>query len=113
MNKTKIKILLIAFLLSTLSSGATTYYVSTTGNDNNPGTITAPFATWEKLATKLVAGDIAYIRGGVYRSGKPASSNVQCRLANLNGTATDTIKIFAYPGEYPVLNLDDVVHTST
>ena len=47
-----------------------TYYVATNGNDANAGTISSPFATWEKLATVLVAGDIAYIRGGTYTIGK-------------------------------------------
>ncbi|MBN1183555.1 MAG: DUF4990 domain-containing protein [Bacteroidales bacterium] len=87
---------------------ANTYYVSTHGDDSNPGTIDRPFATWEKLSQVLVAGDVAYIRGGTYRSVKGPSAEVVCRWENLNGTVKDTIKIWAYPGESPVLNLDDI-----
>lgn len=90
-----------------------TYYVSPTGSDNNAGTITAPFATWEKLNSVLVAGDLAYIRGGTYRAGKSAATDVQVRWSNLVGNATNNIRIFAYPGESPVLDLSDVVHTGT
>jgi hypothetical protein len=32
---------------STLATGNMTFYVSTTGSDSNPGTLAAPFATWQ------------------------------------------------------------------
>mgnify|MGYP003551501592 CR=1 FL=1 len=72
-------ILFTVFLFSFFNSNANTYYVATNGNNNNPGTINSPFATWEHLTTVLVAGDIAYIRGGTYRSAKPAGSDVRCK----------------------------------
>ena len=90
----------------------TTYFVATNGSDSNPGTIDKPFATWEKLSNVLSAGDLAYIRGGVYRSIKGPSAEVVCRWENLIGTSKDSIKIWAYPGESPVLNLDDIKMTS-
>lgn len=55
---------------------------------------------------------MAYIRGGIYRSIKGPSAEVVCRWENLKGTEKDTIKIWAYPGESPVLNLDDIKMTS-
>jgi hypothetical protein len=88
-----------------------TYYVSPTGNDANPGNIDAPFATWEKLSSILTAGDLAYIRGGTYRVNKAANADVRVRLSNLNGTSADPIRIYAYPGESPVLNLDNILVT--
>ena len=106
------KILFIVFFFISLFADARIYYVSTTGNDANPGTITAPFASWERLSSVLVAGDIAYIRGGTYHSGKAENTDAQVRWQNLNGNATDSIKIFAYPGEYPIMDLSDVLHTS-
>lgn len=90
-----------------------TYYVSTTGSDSNPGTISQPFLTWEHLASVLVAGDTAYIRGGTYHAGKSAATSIQVHWNNLNGTLGSPILISAYPGESPVMDLSDVLHTAT
>jgi hypothetical protein len=50
---------------------AQTYYVSTSGNDNNPGTIDQPFLTLEAARNRCntVTGTAAtiYMRGGVYQ----------------------------------------------
>ena len=45
----------------------TEYFVSTTGNNNNPGTIEKPFKTIQKCAELAKAGDTCYIREGTYR----------------------------------------------
>ena len=45
---------------------ATTYYVSTTGNDTNPGTQTQPWKTIQKAADTMVAGDTVKIQPGTY-----------------------------------------------
>lgn len=42
------------------------YYVSTTGNDSNPGTSSAPFKTFAKAASMLGAGGTLYINAGTY-----------------------------------------------
>ena len=76
----------------------TTYYISPTGSDTNPGTINNPFFTLNKAWSVVSAGDIIYLRGGTYRF------NSQQKLSGKNGTVNDTIKIFAYPGERPVLS---------
>jgi uncharacterized repeat protein (TIGR02059 family) len=91
------KYIAILFLLA-LSSVAysTTYYISPNGNDSNNGTITAPFFTLNKAWSVLQPGDIIYARGGVYRF------NSQQRLTGKSGTASDTIRIWSYPGERPV-----------
>jgi hypothetical protein len=89
------------------------YYCSPTGSDSNPGTIDKPFATWEKLGSVLVAGDIGYVRGGTYRTTKGAGGTAHCRLGNKSGTSSNYIKLWAYPGEFPVLNLDNIVSTAT
>ncbi len=53
--------------------GQTTFYVSTKGSDQNPGTKEKPFATIEKArdATRLLgdkkSGTTIYIKGGTYR----------------------------------------------
>jgi hypothetical protein len=58
-------LLLTAFLTFSVESAAITYYVSSTGNDNNPGTINSPWRYcpgmpgWTGSAS-LVAGDVIY-----------------------------------------------------
>lgn len=107
------KTVLLLFLSLTLSLSGATYYVATDGNDSNPGTIDRPFATWNKLASVLKAGDLAFIRGGVYRTQLSASTSDFCYFGSLSGTADNPIRIFAYPGEKPVLNLDNISVTSS
>jgi Right handed beta helix region len=45
---------------------STTWFVSPTGLDTNPGTIAAPFRTIQHGADAAGPGDTVYIRGGVY-----------------------------------------------
>ncbi len=78
-----------------------TYYVATNGNDNNSGTITQPFATWQKGATVAKPGDVVYIRGGVYT---PAGNYWGMRKDGKSGTAGKPISIMAYPGETPIMD---------
>jgi len=89
-----------------------TYYVSPTGNDHNDGAINTPFKTWTKLASVLTAGDLAYIRGGTYYSSSGADAWQHCDWENMHGTETDTIHIFAYPGEQPILDLSNFEPTN-
>jgi hypothetical protein len=48
------------------SRSGVTYYVSTTGNDANPGTSTAPFRTIQHAANTVHPGDTVQVAGGVY-----------------------------------------------
>lgn len=86
---------------------AKTFYVATNGNDANPGTITKPFRQWQKLTYVLNPGDTAFIRGGSY-SGYPGSTSIFCHFLNLKGTIKDSIYIFSYPDEHPVLDLSKI-----
>jgi hypothetical protein len=74
-----------------------TYYVSPSGNDNNNGSIDAPFFTLQKAWTVIVAGDLIYMRGGTY------TYSAQQGLTGKNGTVSNPIMVFAYPGETPVI----------
>jgi uncharacterized repeat protein (TIGR02059 family) len=107
------KVLIVLFLLLDLSLSATTYYVSTKGNDTYPGTIAQPFATWQKGFQTAVAGDIVYIRGGVYyTSGASRSSGyVGVFLQNKHGSSGNMINIWAYPGETPVLDCSNITQS--
>ena len=42
------------------------YYVSNSGSIDNPGTFDAPFLKVQQAADIMQAGDICYIRQGVY-----------------------------------------------
>ena len=52
--------------LAALSAGSS-YYVSPTGNDSNPGTEAQPFRTIGKAATVVQPGSTVYIKAGTYR----------------------------------------------
>ena len=105
-----------ALIFFAAESKANTFYVSTAGSDSNPGTITSPFKTWQKLSSILKAGDTGYIRGGTYKS--PVSPGVRDWIvtwSNLAGISSNHIVISAYPGEQPILDLAgfDQSHNTT
>jgi len=82
------------------------YYVSPTGSDDNPGTVSAPFLTITKARDTVrtinsnMTGDIyVYLRGGDYRITSPISFEVKD-----SGSGNYRIYYQAYPGETPVIN---------
>ena len=64
---------------------ANALYVSNTGNDANPGTITQPFATIDKALAVAPKGATVVVRGGTYRQSL--------------GTIKRTVTLEAYPHE--------------
>ena len=100
------KILILLFSTLDLIASATDYYVSTKGNDNNPGTMAAPFATWQKAFDVVKAGDIVYIRGGTYYF-SDGTKIVGAGAWNKDGTLDKPIRIYAYPGEIPLLDVSN------
>src|SRR5664279_1450143 len=93
------KTLILFFLYVSLTLSGATYYVAPNGSDSNPGTMTQPFFTLNKAWTVVAAGDIIYMRGGTYNYGTVMNS-----LSGKSGTSGNTIKVWAYPGEYPVID---------
>lgn len=89
------------------------WYVAPDGSDDGPGTIEAPLRTWSKLSEVMVAGELAYIRGGTYLVDRPLDSDVQERLNFLEGEPDAPIRIFAFPGERPVLDFSDQLRTAS
>jgi len=71
------------------------YYVSTSGNDSNPGTIELPWLTIQHAANTVTAGATVYVFGGVYNEAVnfPAS-----------GTASAPITFQNYPGQTAVID---------
>jgi parallel beta-helix repeat protein len=95
---------LIALALTVADTTAATYWVATNGNDAYAGTSNAPFATPQKAVTltALTAGDTIHVRGGTY------VLSSQIKPGNKHGTAGNTIKFWAYPGEKVVFDLSAV-----
>lgn len=90
------------------------FYVATDGNDSNPGTMEQPFATWDRLASAgMLPGELAYIRGGTYHSTRGDAAGVHVLFEEMHGSAGNEIRIWAYPGERPVLDLSTVATTAT
>ncbi|HEX2967687.1 MAG TPA: SwmB domain-containing protein [Bacteroidales bacterium] len=87
---------IILFLTFSTVASATSWYISPSGNDNNNGSISAPFFTLNKAWSSARAGDIIYVRGGLYKY------DSRQNLTGKSGTASDTIRIWSYPGERPV-----------
>ena len=94
----KKKLLIVLFVTICFSLTGTTYYVSPGGKDSNPGTISQPFFTLNKAWTVIAAGDIIYMRGGIY------SYTSQQNLTGKNGNSGNLIKVWAYPGEVPIIS---------
>src|SRR3954470_11336372 len=80
------------------------YYVSTDGDDANPGTIDQPFRTIQKAASIIAAGDTTYIRAGTYRETvTPVRS----------GTPTAPITFQPYNGESVTISGADMIPASS
>ncbi len=71
------------------------YYVSTSGDDSNPGTIAAPWRTIQHAANTVTAGATVYVFGGVYNE----SVNFP-----RPGTASAPISFQSYPGQTAVID---------
>jgi hypothetical protein len=83
-----------------------TYYVSPSGSDTNPGTMSAPFLTLSKardavrtINASMTADIVVYLRGGNY----PVTSTIAFGVSD-SGSNGHRIIYQAYPGETPVLN---------
>jgi len=74
------------------------FYVSPSGNDGNPGSISQPWKTLQKAFDALQPGQTAYLRAGTY--GQKCSATSFTR----DGTASAPITVRGYPGERAVLN---------
>lgn len=77
------------------------FFVSTSGNNTNPGTEEQPFATLQKALEEArpETGEVTiYMRGGTYRVETPVV------LGNADGNNSKHLFIKAYKGEKPVIS---------
>ena len=103
------KIYAIALLVLCISNlvSARTYYVSTTGNDTNTGTIDNPYLTINHVVDNLVQpGDTIFVRGGTYMLG----TTIRIK-AKQNARADARIYLWAYNNEKVILDGSQIPHT--
>ena len=81
-------VLVLLLAQSVAGQVGATYYVSTTGNDSNPGTLAQPWLTIQHAANTVTAGATVNVMGGVY--------NAYVSFPN-SGTASAPITFQSYP----------------
>jgi Right handed beta helix region len=102
LGRTSVKFLSLVVLLVSVSGAVaqskSSFYVSPTGNDSNPGTQAAPWRTVQHAADTVRAGSTVNVRGGVYE---------EIVSIKASGNATDGFITFkSYPGETAVLEAE-------
>ncbi len=90
-----LKIITLLLTMTGFSASANTYYISTTGDNANPGTIDLPWRNIQYACNRVKPGDTIYMRGGLYRDEQVTLSR--------SGTSDNWIVFRNYPGEKPVL----------
>jgi hypothetical protein len=84
-----------------------TYFVSTTGSDSNPGSLASPWQTLQFGASNLHPGDILDVQPGTYQ-GFSCGWDPSGFFGPISGTATQPITIQKDPGAAPgsvIINL--------
>jgi len=98
-----LKHLFTFLLLFSLQLQAKDYYVATNGKDTNKGTLEKPFKSIQKAIKVMKAGDICYIREGVYHE--------EVKVNEVHGTSKRPIVIKAYNNEKVVLDGSEIIET--
>lgn len=96
-------LIVVAAIAASRAAPGAEHYVSPTGNDGNPGTLAQPFATLAKADGIATAGDTIWVRGGNY------SVTSQIVLAKSGTSDSNRTKVWAYPGEVPILDASKYV----
>jgi hypothetical protein len=95
----------VLFVNGQAHAAGSIFYVSTTGNDSNPGTLSSPWKTIQKAANSLSPGDTVYVRGGIYK--ELVYLNV---TGSLNG---GFINFENYANEIPILDGTGITPTGS
>ncbi|WP_437681515.1 right-handed parallel beta-helix repeat-containing protein [Sorangium sp. So ce131] len=85
-------------LMATGHARAAEHYVAPDGSDSNRGTMDQPFASLSKANSAAAAGDTIWVRGGTYYI------TTQLVLSRSGTSDASRTKVWAYPGEKPVLD---------
>jgi len=98
--KFPIPFILFACISVAFGQSNSSFYVSMTGDDSNPGTQTAPWRTVQHAADTVRPGSTVNVRGGVYE---------ELVSIKVSGNATDGFITFrSYPGETAVLDASHI-----
>jgi hypothetical protein len=93
-------VMLLVCVSGAFGQANSSFYVSTTGNDSNPGTQTAPWRTVQHAADTARAGSTVFVQGGTYE---------ELVSINASGNATDGFITFkSYPGETAILDAEHI-----
>lgn len=103
----------LAGLLSCVPLSAATFYVATSGKDQNSGSGDAPFATIQKAQTAASPGDTVIIRGGTYRMTEEhiadrSRGKARVQFLTKSGEPDKPIRYWAAEGEQPVFDFSSV-----
>ncbi len=71
------------------------FYVSTSGNDTNPGSFDSPWASFSKAVSEVIPGETVYIREGSYS---------ERLVISASGTEGNPIVFTAYPDEEVIID---------
>jgi len=84
---------------SATSASASTYYVSTSGSNQNPGTFAEPWRTPQHAVNQMAPGDTTFVLAGTY------SGQTYCDAGSGDGGSAEGgyVSLKAYPGGRPVL----------
>jgi Right handed beta helix region len=94
--KCPVLLMLFVCVYAAFGQSNSSFYVSTTGGDSNPGTQAAPWRTVQHAADSVRAGSTVNVRGGVYE---------ELVSIKASGNATDGYITFrSYPGEKAILD---------
>lgn len=99
-------------------NGAHCYYVAVNGNDSNSGTFNSPYKSFRPAIDRATPGDFIYARGGTYNYDNATLAaegrylfisiqDVSGQYTVNNGTTGNPITVRNYPGEIPILDLND------
>ena len=115
MKQLSVRVIFVAALLTCIlllakglsAEASVEFYVSPTGNDNNPGTKEQPFAgltrardaVRERTQTRQTADIVVFLRGGTYKLQEPLALGPED-----SGTDKFSITHKAFPGEKPIIS---------
>jgi uncharacterized protein YjdB len=86
----------LAITAAVAPGGGNSFYVATTGNDSNSGTLASPWLTIQHAASTVQAGDTVFVRAGVY------SESVNIGVSGSAGAGPVTFE--SYPGETAIVD---------
>lgn len=93
--------MLAGLVLAAGQAWAGVYFVSTSGDDTNSGSLNLPFRTIPRAVTAAVAGDTIYVRGGTH------VYNATISISKV-GNSNNRFHLYAYPGERPLLDFSSM-----